>query len=156
NCGCLCRDTGRTNVNLKPERNRTLRAKLGGLAVVAVAALIVVGGVSAAGTQQSTHRGPLLLSSVSFAHVAPPRGFLSLFSTSVGTAAGFEDADANLVPDALTDWNSFSPTTWTGTAPYQQSTKTSGGWTFYGVSDDTATTSDTGFAGGTKEDNACP
>jgi uncharacterized repeat protein (TIGR01451 family) len=125
--------------------------KLIGVAVAATATLVVAGSVSAAaGASQS-----LLLRS-SFAHITPPAGFLSLFSGSVGTVAGFEDDDANLVPDSATDWNSFSPTNWTGTAPYQQSTKVSAPWTFYGASDATDTRTDSGFAGGTKEDKVCP
>ncbi|HEY5987016.1 MAG TPA: prealbumin-like fold domain-containing protein [Streptosporangiaceae bacterium] len=76
----------------------------------------------------------------------------------VGTAAGFEDNDANLAPDTAInfDWNSFAPVTWTGTAPYQTATKTTGGWTFLGLTDAQATNSDTGFAGGTKQDLNCP
>ena len=52
----------------------------------------------------------------------------------VGTAAGFEDDDGNLVPEAPInfDWNSFAPTTWTGTAPNETSTKTVSGWAFTG------------------------
>ena len=75
----------------------------------------------------------------------------------VGTAAGFEDDDANLV-DNLTagiDWNSFAPTTWTGTAPTRQSTKAALGWQFLGIEDWEATTADSGFAGGTKQDDNC-
>jgi Prealbumin-like fold domain len=75
----------------------------------------------------------------------------------VGTAAGFEDDDGNLAPQAPInfDWNSFSPTTWTGTPPYRESDKVVSGWTFKGIEDDAATNSDTGFAGGTKQDDDC-
>ena len=139
-------------MNSKQARKLTVRA------VVAIAALIVVGSVSAAGnrTANASSQHASLLSSVSFAHVTPPKGFLSLFTGSVGTTAGFEDDDANLAPDSMTDWNSFAPTTWTGSAPNQSMTKTSGNWTLWGASDWTASTSDSGFAGGTKEDDVCP
>jgi hypothetical protein len=75
----------------------------------------------------------------------------------VGTAAGFEDDDGNLAPEAPInfDWNSFAPTTWTGTAPFRTSTKTVSGWAFTGLEDAQATTSDSGFAGGTKQDDEC-
>ena len=75
---------------------------------------------------------------------------------TVGTASGFEDNDGNLVHDTLFDWNDFNPTSWTGTAPYRTSTKTTSGWQFKGLEDASATTSDTAFAGGTKQDNNCP
>jgi hypothetical protein len=77
---------------------------------------------------------------------------------AIGTAAGFEDDDGNLAPQAPInfDWNSFAPTTWAGTAPTRQSTKTFAGWKFLGLEDYQATTADTGFAGGTKQDDNCP
>jgi hypothetical protein len=76
----------------------------------------------------------------------------------IGTASGFEDDDGNLNPQAPIsfDWNSFDPTTWTGTAPFRQSQTSASGWSFKGVEDAQATTSDTGFAGGTKQDDNCP
>ncbi len=77
----------------------------------------------------------------------------------VGTAAGFEDDDGNLAPDPLGlnfDWNSFAPTTWTGAAPNRTSTKVFSGWTFNGLEDAQATGTDSGFAGGTKQDDQCP
>ena len=76
----------------------------------------------------------------------------------MGTAAGFEDDDANLAPQAPInfDWNSFSPATWTGTAPLRTATKVVSGWTFTGLEDRQASTSDSGFAGGTKQDQVCP
>jgi len=76
----------------------------------------------------------------------------------VGTAAGFEDDDGNLAPEAPInfDWNSFAPTIWTGTAPYRQSDKVFSGWTFKGIEDAQATTTDTAFAGGVKQDQNCP
>jgi len=76
----------------------------------------------------------------------------------VGTAAGFEDDDANLIPQAPInfDWNSFSPATWTGATGARTATKTTSGWTFTGLEDRQATTTDSGFAGGTKQDDVCP
>ena len=75
----------------------------------------------------------------------------------VGSAAGFEDDDGNLVDDVTTgiDWNSFAPVAWTGTSPFRQSDKVDLGWHFHGIEDAQATTSDTGFAGGTKQDDDC-
>ena len=75
----------------------------------------------------------------------------------VGEAAGFEDDDGNLTPEAPInfDWNSFAPTTWTGTAPTRTATDSQNGWAFTGLEDAQATTSDSAFAGGTKQDTAC-
>jgi hypothetical protein len=75
----------------------------------------------------------------------------------VSNTAGFEGDDGNLAPAAPInfDWNSFSPTTWTGTAPSRQSTKLVSGWDFRGIEDAQETTSDSAFAGGTKQDDAC-
>src|SRR5262249_12387167 len=75
----------------------------------------------------------------------------------IGTAAGFEDNDANLIPEAPInfDWNSFSPVTWTGTSPFQTASKTVSGWQFLGLTDAEATTSDTRFAGGAKPPDNC-
>jgi Prealbumin-like fold domain len=73
----------------------------------------------------------------------------------VGTAAGFEDDDANLTHETLFDWNDFDPVTWTGSAPYRVSTKTTSGWVFNGFEDDQASNADSGFAGGVKQDNDC-
>lgn len=80
----------------------------------------------------------------------------------VGTAARFEDNDANLAADntGFFDWNSLAPVVWKGSAPYQSaSTKVSNGsqsWTFEGLTDAMGDTTDTGFAGGTKQDQNCP
>jgi hypothetical protein len=79
----------------------------------------------------------------------------------VGVAGGFEDDDANLVDDAAAgiDWNSFSPVTWSphpATTPTRTADKTALGFKFKGIEDWQATTSDTGFAGGTKQDDICP
>jgi hypothetical protein len=89
--------------------------------------------------------GVLILSAVSMAAA----------TGSVGTASGFEDDDGNLVVNGTFDWNGFATTTWTGTAPYQTSSKTVNGWSFVGLEDQQAKTSDTAFAGGTKQDDAC-
>jgi hypothetical protein len=73
----------------------------------------------------------------------------------VGTASGFEDDDGNLVVNSTFDWNGFSPVTWTGTAPNQTATKIASGWTFTGLTDAQATTSDSGYSGGVKQDVDC-
>ena len=80
------------------------------------------------------------------------------FAGPVSNAAGFEGDDGNLAPQAPInfDWNSFAPTTWTGTAPDRTAAKTVSGWAFTGLEDAQATTSDDAFAGGTKQDNNCP
>jgi hypothetical protein len=79
------------------------------------------------------------------------------FAGPVSTAAGFEGDDGNLAPQAPInfDWNSFAPTTWTGTAPSRTASKTVSGWAFTGLEDAQATNSDSSFAGGTKQDNDC-
>jgi prealbumin domain-containing protein len=81
----------------------------------------------------------------------------------VGTASGFEDDDGNLVDDAaLTgiDWNTFDdPLVWSphpATTPNRQASETSDGWKVLGLEDWAATTADSGFAGGTKQDDNCP
>ena len=73
----------------------------------------------------------------------------------VSDAAGFEGDDGNLDVDLTFDWNGFAPTTWVGDAPYRTSSKNAGGWDFTGLEDDAATNTDTGFAGGTKQDDNC-
>jgi len=84
-----------------------------------------------------------------------------LMVAAVGLAAahfaGFEDNDGNMPPDqGGFDWNSFASITWDGTAPYRTSDHLDAGWTFKGIEDAAATNSDTAFAGGTKQDAACP
>ena len=80
----------------------------------------------------------------------------------VGTNAGFEDDDGNLVDNAVAgvDWNNSggaaAPNGWTGSAPARTKTSTFSGWSFKGLEDWQATTVDSGFAGGTKQDNNCP
>jgi hypothetical protein len=83
-----------------------------------------------------------------------------LFSISssagpVGDASGFEDDDGNLAVNSTFDWNGFAPVTWTGTAPTRTSSKTVSGWDFTGLEDWQATTADSAFAGGTKQDDEC-
>ncbi len=75
----------------------------------------------------------------------------------VSDAAGFEGDDGNLAPAAPInfDWNSFAPTTWTGTAPLRTATDSANGWDFTGLEDRQATTADSAFAGGTKQDDDC-
>jgi hypothetical protein len=81
---------------------------------------------------------------------------ISASAGPVGNASGFEDDDGNLIVNSTFDWNGFNPTTWTGNAPYRMSTKTASGWKFLGLEDAAAITSDTAFAGGTKQDDNCP
>ena len=75
----------------------------------------------------------------------------------VSDAAGFEGDDGNLAPAAPInfDWNSFAPTTWVGTPGLRTATDSAGGWDFTGLEDRQATTADSAFAGGTKQDNDC-
>lgn len=92
---------------------------------------------------------------------------LPTWAGPVGLNNGFENDDGNLTPgddiDPGTggvqtpnfDWNSFDPTTWTGTAPNRQSDKTFNGFTFKGIEDAQVTTSDSAFDGGTKQDDNC-
>jgi hypothetical protein len=44
---------------------------------------------------------------------------------------------------------------WSGTAPFRTSTKDASDWAFTGLEDASATTSDSAFAGGTKQDDDC-
>ena len=79
-------------------------------------------------------------------------------SFAVSEESGFEDDDGNLAPNLAGlnfDWNSFAPTTWTGTAPNRVSEKSVDPWSFDGIEDAQVTTSDSGFAGGTKQDEEC-
>ena len=86
----------------------------------------------------------------------------------VSNAAGFQGDDGNLVkgtsssgteceatPVAI-DWNCFKALSWSdGTSPYRQADKVSLGWEVKGIEDAQEVTSDTSFAGGTKQDNDC-
>jgi hypothetical protein len=88
-------------------------------------------------------------------------GVLSVAASAgtIGTASGFEDDDANLLVNTTFDWNGFSPVTWSphpATTPTRQTSKVASGWTMAGLEDWQNTTSDSGFAGGTKQDNNCP
>jgi hypothetical protein len=76
----------------------------------------------------------------------------------VSTASGFEGDDGNLAPSTATDWNSFAPVNYLpspSTTPTRQADKVVGGFTFKGLEDWAATTSDNGFAGGVKQDLDC-
>jgi len=77
-------------------------------------------------------------------------------AASITSDSGFESADGNLKVDSTFDWNGFSPVTWTGTAPYQTANKTVNGFKFTGLTDAQKSNTDTGFAGGTKQDKNCP
>ena len=80
------------------------------------------------------------------------------FAGPVATSAGFQGDDGNLADDgadASIDWNSFTPVSWTGTAPYRQAQSTEGAYSFTGVEDDQTSGTDTAFAGGTKQDDEC-
>jgi uncharacterized repeat protein (TIGR01451 family) len=77
---------------------------------------------------------------------------------TIAAATGFEDADANLAVDTLgcTDWNSFAPVTWTGPAPNQTASGSSGAFAFAGVTDDVNSKKDTKYRGGVKQADDCP
>jgi uncharacterized repeat protein (TIGR01451 family) len=140
---------------------RTRRPKVtSALAVLGFAVAFSMFGVAAASGQSARLARPAATHSTNAsARIPRPASSITRFllaTGAVGTAAGFEDNDGNLVPEGLTDWNSFAPVTWTGTAPYQQATGSSGGFTFLGLSDAVATASDTAFSGGAKQDKDCP
>jgi hypothetical protein len=85
----------------------------------------------------------------------------SVLAGPVGTAAGFEDDDANLADGAVAgiDWNTFDPINYQpspSATPTRQADKVASGWQFKALEDWQATTSDSGFAGGTKQDDNCP
>jgi hypothetical protein len=83
---------------------------------------------------------------------------LAIGASAVGAESGFEDDDGNLAPDPAGlnfDWNSFAPTTWTGTAPTRTAEDSAGGWSFTGLEDAQNTTSDSAFLGGSKQDADC-
>lgn len=73
----------------------------------------------------------------------------------ISAAAGFEGDDGNLDNGGDTDWNDFDPVSWAGTAPYRTGSASADGWTFFGLTDAVATTSDTAFSGGVKQDDFC-
>jgi hypothetical protein len=78
---------------------------------------------------------------------------------TVLTNSGFEADDGNLAVNSTFDWNGFDPVTWSphpATTPTRTADKTASGFKFKGIEDWEATTSDSGFAGGTKQDDNCP
>jgi hypothetical protein len=81
------------------------------------------------------------------------------FAGPVGDRIGFEDDDGNLIVNSTFDWNGFSPVTWSphpATTPTRVTDdKTVNGFKFKGIEDSPATTSDTAFNGGVKQDNDC-
>jgi hypothetical protein len=85
------------------------------------------------------------------------------FAGSALTGSSFESGDGNLTAETGFDWNSFSSVSWTGTAPYLTATKTASDgatppttYKFLGLTDGTKdTATDTGFVGGTKQDDDC-
>lgn len=99
--------------------------------------------------------GAMIIALVALSLSSVPSAFAS---GTVGTAAGFEDDDGNLVVDSTFDWNGFAPVSWQpspSTTPTRQVAKTVSGWQFAGFEDWQATGSDNGFAGGTKQDADC-
>jgi hypothetical protein len=84
---------------------------------------------------------------------------INSFAGPVGNAIGFEDDDANLVVNSTFDWNGFAPVTWSphpSSTPTRQTVdKTVSGFKFKGIEDWQATTSDTSFNGGVKQDDNC-
>jgi hypothetical protein len=96
----------------------------------------------------------------SFAVLAALAFAISSFAGPIGTQQGFEDDDGNLVDNATTgiDWNSFSRVNWLPSpksTPTREADKVASGFTFKGIEDWQATTADSGFAGGTKQDDNC-
>jgi hypothetical protein len=127
-------------------RRRTVTAALSGVALAAGLTIpLAFAGSAAAGTADCT---------------SP--------SATLTSCAQFESNDADLSPEAPVnfDWNSFAPVTWNrSNDPYDTAAGTtsnvlsdgfSQNWTFAGLTDAMASTTDTGFAGGTKQDNNCP
>lgn len=98
-------------------------------------------------------------------------GLFSGQALAVCPLSGFEDDDGNLVLDesctddpptaSQLDWNDFAQAEWDeGTAPYRIADEVdklipSLGWKLTALEDAQETTSDTAFAGGTKQDDAC-
>jgi hypothetical protein len=78
----------------------------------------------------------------------------------IGDAQGFQDDDGNLIDDGDgIDWNSFDPVNWLpspSATPTREADKTALGFKFKGIEDWANTTADSGFAGGTKQDQNCP
>ncbi len=83
---------------------------------------------------------------------------LTASSASITTDSGFESADGNLAVNSTFDWNGFSPVNYLpspSATPTRQADKVASGFTFKGLEDWQATTSDNGFAGGVKQDLNC-
>ena len=82
---------------------------------------------------------------------------LTIPATAVSGESGFEDDDGNLGRQAPInfDWNSFAPTTWTGTAPTDVGEDTSAAGRSTASRTPRPPTTDNGFAGGTKQDDDC-
>lgn len=92
--------------------------------------------------------------------------FTSTQALAVCPDSGFEDEDGNLAydgtcsatpnPDSVLDWNSLAPVEWDeGSAPFRIANELVSGWSLTALEDAQATTSDTAFAGGTKQDDNC-
>ncbi len=97
-----------------------------------------------------------LLLFVPFVAIAALILAISASAGAISNAAGFQGDDGNLLDDgAGIDWNSFSPTTWTGDAPYRVSTKTVAPWVFNSIEDAQDNGDDTVFGGGVKQDAEC-
>ena len=133
-------------------RRRNRRKQVLGATVVAFVAFTVVGVAAASARQQSHHPKT--------AKTASHHAVRTLASAigNVGVAAGFEDNDGNLIANdgtpPLTDWNSLS-TNWQGTAPYQNSTTSSGPFSLYAISDAVGS-NDSTYGGGVKQADNCP
>jgi hypothetical protein len=88
------------------------------------------------------------------------------FAGPVGTGAGFEDDDGNLIPQSPInfDWNNLDPDPtglatnggWTGSTPTREATSSVSGWDFNGFEDWGASTADSGFAGPSKTPSVRP
>jgi hypothetical protein len=108
--------------------------------------------------RRAKRRWLVLLCIVAIAGIVAPAA--NVFAGTIGNGAGFEDDDANLTPASLVDWNSFDDPVglggWDGTSPTRTRNETVSGFKFLGLEDWQATTADSGFAGGTKQDEDCP
>jgi hypothetical protein len=146
-------------------RRQTRRWWYAGVTLVAAAVFSVfyVGGAAAKPTPPQP-AGP-------YAVPTGPIGVASAFADNQGSTSGtFSASDYNISgvtqdPNAPAtqptfDWNSLpgaSNPTYSGTSPdpYGQASGTTGGWKWVALADAKASTTDTGFAGGTKEDKNC-
>jgi hypothetical protein len=82
---------------------------------------------------------------------------ISSVMAGASSDSGFEGADGNLAVTTTgnVDWNTFASLTWTGSAPLREASGTVSGWKVTGLEDHQATTADSAFAGGTKQDDNC-